>query len=78
MEYDDYEPAYRYGAQSYGRTGPRDWDEVEPELGSGWDAVKAGSRLGWEDAKHAVRDAWDRMRDAAERIVPGDSDRDGR
>ena len=78
-EYDDYAPAYRYGVEAYARSDrPRDWNEVEPELGGGWETVKAGSRLGWEDAKHAARDAWERVRNAAERVIPGDSDRDGR
>jgi hypothetical protein len=32
----------------------------------------------WEHAKHATRDAWHRVGNAAERAIPGDSDRDGR
>jgi hypothetical protein len=60
--YDDYEPAYRYGTQAYLRTDhPRAWDEVEAELKSGWDDARGRSRLRWEDARHAVRDAWIRL-----------------
>jgi hypothetical protein len=64
-KYEDYEPAYHYGAQSYLRPeGPREWDEAEPGLGAGWPAARGHSGLVWEDARHAVRDAWDRVRDA--------------
>jgi hypothetical protein len=60
--YDDYEPAYRYGTQAYLRTDhPRAWDEVEAELKSGWEDARGRSRLQWADARHAVRDAWVRL-----------------
>jgi hypothetical protein len=59
--YDDYGPAYRYGADSYANHGGRDFDDVESDLGAGWDRAKSGSRLTWERAKAAVRDAWDRL-----------------
>ena len=36
------------------------------------------SSLEWERAKHASRDAWHRLSDSVERVIPGDSDRDGR
>lgn len=60
--YDDYEPAYRYGTQAYLRTDhPRTWDEVEAELKAGWEQSRGHSRLRWEEARNAVRDAWVRM-----------------
>ena len=65
-QYKDYEPAYRYGIQSYLSSElPREWDEVEAELSVGWPAAQGISRLKWDEAKHAVRDAWDRMRGVA-------------
>jgi len=74
-DYDDYAPAYRYGALAYAHSdGMRAWDEVEAELGAGWDAAKDRSRLAWEDARHAARDAWDRMKTLAEHPLAGDSD----
>jgi hypothetical protein len=59
--YDDYGPAYRYAADSYGNYRGRSFDEVEGDLESGWDRAKGKSRLAWEHAKAAVRDAWDRL-----------------
>ncbi|MEW6707228.1 MAG: glycine zipper domain-containing protein [Pseudomonadota bacterium] len=77
--YDDYGPAYRYGVDSYARLGPRrSWEEMENELGSGWDDVRGTSGLGWNEARHAARDSWQRVKEATERAIPGDSDRDGR
>ena len=76
--YDDYGPAYRYGAESYNRYPDRRYDEVENDLGRDWDNSRGKSNLKWEHAKHATRDAWQRVSDTVERAVPGDSDRDGR
>jgi hypothetical protein len=77
--YDDYGPAYRYGVDSYARTGgQRAWDDSDDELATGWDSARGDSRLAWDDAKHASRDAWHRVKDTVERAMPGDSDRDGK
>jgi uncharacterized protein YcfJ len=77
--YDDYSPAYRYGVDAYSRFGPkRSWEELETDLGAGWDETRGGSRLAWSDARHAAHDAWLRVKDLAERAIPGDSDEDGR
>jgi hypothetical protein len=78
LSYDDYSPAYRYGADAYSRYPGRSFDEVEPELGRDWITARGKSPLEWEHAKHAARDAWHRVSNAAERVIPGDSDRDGR
>lgn len=74
--YDDYQPAFRSGYESYARyhgTG-KAYDDVEPELRSNWDRTRGRSRLEWERAKSASRAAWDRV----ERALPGDADNDGR
>ena len=76
--YDDYQPAYRYGMDSYTRYPNRSFDDVEPELSRDWGKARGSSSLDWASAKHASRDAWQRVSDAAERAIPGDSDRDGR
>ena len=77
-QYDDYQPAYRYGLDSYSKYPNRSFDDVEPELSRDWGSVRGKSSLEWENAKHASRDAWLRVGNAAERVIPGDSDRDGR
>ena len=76
--FDDYDPAYRYGVDSWARYNGRAWDDVETDLASRWDDARGGSSLHWNDARHATRDAWQRLSDRAERAVPGDSDGDGR
>src|SRR3954452_19064696 len=35
--YNDYRPAYRYGVESFGRHGGKNFDQVEPELRTGWE-----------------------------------------
>jgi hypothetical protein len=76
--YDDYQPAYRYGAESHARYPDRSFDEVEPELERDWGRARGQSPLEWEHARHASRDAWHRAGNAVERVIPGDSDGDGR
>jgi hypothetical protein len=74
----EYRPAYRYGADAYSRYQGKSFDEAEPEMANEWDRFKGTSSLTWENAKHAARDAWQRVRDTLERVMPGDSDRDGK
>ncbi|KFN48693.1 hypothetical protein [Arenimonas composti] len=72
--WDDYEPAYRYGYDTYGQYRGKSFESVESDLERGWDKTKANSRLGWNEAKGAVRDGWHHI----ERALPGDFDGDGR
>ena len=72
--YDDYQPAYRLGWESYPSYRGKKFDEVESDLGRNWDKAKGQSRLKWDQAKHATRSAWDRI----ERAIPGDLDKDGK
>lgn len=76
--FEQYEPAYRYGVDSFGRYPGRSFEATESDLAGDWDRVRGGSSLTWDRARHATRDAWDRLSDGAERILPGDSDRDGK
>jgi hypothetical protein len=57
--YDDYGPAYRYGAHARRRYPARSFDEVEPDLARGWDEARGASGLEWADALPAARDAWE-------------------
>lgn len=66
-DYVRYQPAYRYGWESYARYDGRKFDQVESELSRDWDAHRGDSALTWEHAKPATRDAWHRVEGA----VPG-------
>jgi hypothetical protein len=59
--YEDYQPAYRYGYESWSRHADRGWDEVEADLRAGWDRWEHKSKSTWEEMKDAVRDAWNRL-----------------
>lgn len=76
--YEDYEPAYRYGSElgSNERYRGRGWSDVESDARRDWESSNPGR--GWERIKAAVRRGWERTSNAVERVIPGDSDRDGR
>lgn len=73
-EWSDYEPAYKYGYDTYGQYRGQKFEDVEDQLERNWDATRANSRLAWTEAKGAVKDGWHYV----ERALPGDFDRDGR
>ena len=73
-EWTDYEPAYKYGYDTYGQYRGQKFEDVEGDLERKWDATRAESRLAWGEARGAVRDGWHHI----ERAMPGDADRDGR
>jgi hypothetical protein len=61
--YDEYAPAYRYGAEM--RNDPRyrnsDWSKVEDALHADWDARYGTDGVTtWDKVKAAVRHGWDR------------------
>lgn len=76
--YDDYGPAYGYGASAHGRHPGQTFEQAEANLSRDWSAARGTSGLDWTRAKHATRDAWNRVSDTVERATPGDSDRDGK
>lgn len=59
--YDDYGPAYGFGAQARDRHPDRDFDDVESVLAGDWAASRGASRLSWERARLAARDGWNRV-----------------
>lgn len=61
IEFDVYEPAYRYGWECRAVHQGKTFDQVEADLGKGWTKVKGTSKLEWTKAKHATRDAWERV-----------------
>jgi hypothetical protein len=78
LGWEHYQPAYRSGVESYNRNPDRSFDDLEPELRSDWGRARGSSSLEWEHARPAARDAWERVKNATERAIPGDSDKDGR
>ena len=72
-EWSDYEPAYKYGYDTYGQYRGQRFEDAEAQLSRDWDATKGNSRLAWNEAKGAVKDGWHHI----ERAMPGDADRDG-
>ncbi|WP_176061314.1 hypothetical protein [Paraburkholderia sp. BCC1876] len=59
--YEDYVPAYRYGAEIGQDARFRDmpWDDVEPEVRRQWETTAPDSA--WERFKLAVRHGWERV-----------------
>jgi hypothetical protein len=59
--YEDYVPAYRYGAEigSDARYRDRPWDEIEPVARDHWESTSPDST--WERFKLAVRHGWERV-----------------
>ncbi len=76
--FNEYRPAYRYGADAHRRHPSESFEQVEAEMRSGWDRFKGTSSLTWDDARHAARDAWQRVIDTPERAMSGDSGHDGK
>jgi uncharacterized protein (TIGR02284 family) len=64
-KYDAFEPAYRYGWESYSTYAGKGltFDQAEPDLRDRWAARRGGSSLDWSGAREAVRDAWTRIDD---------------
>jgi hypothetical protein len=61
-DYNQYQPAYKYGWESASRpeyTGRR-FEEVENDLGTAWAKVRGKATSEWNDARHATRDAYER------------------
>ncbi|MBK7405687.1 MAG: hypothetical protein IPJ41_13975 [Phycisphaerales bacterium] len=64
LGFDHYEPAYRYGWESFGRHGGgsgHTFASVESDLRRGWEKAKGKSDLAWDKARLATKDAWDRV-----------------
>lgn len=58
--YDDYVPAYRYGAEAESRYSDRSYDDFESELEQGWGSHQQRTGMSWSDARPAIRDSYER------------------
>jgi hypothetical protein len=63
LRYDEYVPAYHYGATMAReiRYQDRSWDEVEPQVREDWERHGPAGVGSWERFKSAVRHGWDRV-----------------
>jgi uncharacterized protein YcfJ len=60
-DYNEYEPAYRYGYTAAALNQNRSWDDVQNDLGGGWEQYRGtNSNMDWDRAQQPARDAWDR------------------
>ncbi len=60
-QFEDFEPAYRYGWESRLRHVDKEWPDVETDLSRDWETARGKSSLTWDRARPATRDAWDRV-----------------
>jgi hypothetical protein len=60
-EYEYYQPAYRFGWESYSQYGERSFDELDDSLAREWDQRRGASLQTWREAREAARDAWNRV-----------------
>lgn len=58
-----YEPAYRYGWETWweNRAGNSDFYDAEPILAYSWQDRRGTSTLTWIEARQAVKDVWSRL-----------------
>lgn len=63
-DFDEYEPAYRYGWETASRPeyAHRSFEDVEPELERNWTTYRGPRHTEWRDARSATRDAFERIR----------------
>jgi hypothetical protein len=68
--FEDYNPAYRYGEESWLAHRGKSFDEIQDQLAKDWDKNRRGSKLTWDEAKIAAKRAYHRV------ASPGDGDDD--
>jgi hypothetical protein len=59
-EYEYYQPAYRFGWESFSQYGRRSFEEVDETLQLEWERRRPPECPPWPEARAAARDAWDR------------------
>lgn len=71
--YDDYEPAYRAGYETYASSDrPRTFEEVERDIEDAYNARRPREGITWDEARRPARAAWDRVdRTATRSTEPG-------
>jgi hypothetical protein len=67
-DYEYYQPAYRFGWESYSQYGERQFDELDADLARRWDEHRGDSTQTWREARAAARDAWNRVSQPPTRV----------
>jgi hypothetical protein len=67
-EYEYYQPAYRFGWESFSQYGQRTFDELDENLAREWDQRRGASLQTWNEARDAARDAWKRAAEPREHV----------
>ena len=70
MGWSDYEPAYRFGLETWRTRGGQTFDEAGPALGARWLKIRGGSRLTWGQAGPAVDHVWREMEETVREQGP--------
>ena len=68
-EYSYYQPAYRFGWESYSQYGERSFDELDERFAREWDQHRGDSIQTWREARDAARDAWNRVSQPREDVT---------
>jgi hypothetical protein len=58
--FEDFEPAYRYGGEVESKYGDAGFETIEPKVQSEWDRLGDTADYPWPEARPAVKDAYDR------------------
>lgn len=59
MEYETYQPAYRYGSDMYDRFDGKSYDTLDQsEMQRGWESYDNRGNLSWNDAQNPIRDSY--------------------
>ena len=61
-DYNNYRPAYQYGAAARSQFADRNFDETSPALREDWAKRGQKTNLSWEQAEPAIRNAYNRPR----------------
>lgn len=59
--FEDYEPAYRAGVESYSSGSSESWAETEADARARWEMQNQHPDLRWNDARRAAQDAYHRV-----------------
>ena len=60
LEFDTFQPAYRYGGEAEANYPGKTFEQIEGDLRIDWEKSQANAGMKWDRARDAVRDAHER------------------